>query len=287
MKLKLFYVLRYNTKGYKNNILGSNGQMSKEKTSWAVSIVSIIVVALVAFLSFKAFGNSESKTYDQQFMTSLEKGLEKRWSQPDKETKAAYGKYIQAELDNVEQYKDKNFKNSKLQEQAIAYINVLNESKDELDIFGSDEFYEKWDKTYDDRTSILVKINKIQKIKVSGDKNKSQLDELLGNGKSATKKTNSTDKLNSILKETSFEAQPKDYEDDTFTTYRAAVKNTTGADISDFTATVKLVNNDGVVVDSQYIDSEEWLQNETSQFEFMTDKDFSKTEIRVTYADFK
>lgn len=263
--------------------------MSKKKTVWAVSIVSIIVVALVAFLSFKAFGNAESKTYDQQFMTSLEKGLEKRWSEAnkDKETKVSYKKSIQAELDNVEQYKDKNFKNSKLQEQAIAYINVLNESKDELDTFGSDEFYEKWDKTYDDRTSILVKINKIQKIKVSGDKNENQLDELLGNGKSATKNTNSTDKLNSILKETSFEAQPKDYEEDTFTTYRAAVKNTTGADISDFTATVKLVNNDGVVVDSQYIDSEEWLQDETSQFEFMTDKDFSKTEIRVTYVDFK
>lgn len=261
--------------------------MSKKKSVWVVGTVSIIVIALIAFLSFKAFGNTENKTYDQQFMSSLEKGLEKRWSEPDKDTRAIYEKLVQDELDNVEQYKDKKFENSQLQEQVIAYINVLNKSKDALDIFSSDKFDEQWSKIYDDRTSILVKINKIHKIKVSGDKNQDLLDGLLGNGKSATKNTELNDKLNSILKKTTFEAQPKDYEDDTYTTYRAIVKNTTGSDIADFSATVKLLDNSGVVVDSQYIDSAEWLQNETSQFEFMTDKDFSKTEIRVTYADFK
>ena len=63
--------------------------------------------------------------------------------------------------------------------------------------------------------------------------------------------------------------------------------NTTGKDITSLSASVKLKDDNGVVVDSESISVQEWLKDEATQFEFMTDKQFTTSEIRVTYVDFK
>ena len=94
-------------------------------------------------------------------MSSLEKWLQDRWALTDKnddETKSNYEKYLNAELDQVSEYKDKKFKSTKLQEQAIAYINTLDEGKKSLKYFGSTKWSEDWYQIRDKRTSILVNI---------------------------------------------------------------------------------------------------------------------------------
>lgn len=236
------------------------------------------------------FGNKKNKKYDKQFMKDFEKGLQKHWdiSYVDdlKLSKSFYKKIIDVELKEIKDYKNKQFKSSALQEQVIAYINVLKEAKKVTNIYGSDEFDEKWMKVYDKRTSIIVKINKLHKIHVSK-RYQDYLDELLGNGKAANKNTKLNDSITTLLQNTTFEAQPKDFPDDTFTTFEAVVKNTTGADITSLSAVVKLKDDDGVVLDTEYLNADQWLKNEPTRFEFMTDQDFTSTEVRVEYVDFK
>lgn len=247
----------------------------------------VVIIALVAFFSIKSATNP-NRSYDKQFMSALENGLQNRWKISDKDssdTKSSYQKGIDAELEAVSEFKDKKFKSTSLQEQAIAYINVLNESKKTLTYFGSDKWNTDWDETYDKRTSILVKINKISKIEVSK-KNQSTLDELLGSGRAATEKSNFNTKLDNLLDKVSFTAEPKESPSD-YTTYKTTVKNTTGKDITSLSASVKLKDENGVVVDNQYINVDQWLNGESTQFDFMTDKQFAKSEIRVSYVDFK
>ena len=134
--------------------------------------------------------------YDNAFMTALEKGLVARWKISDKEdSKSSYKKAVQAELDSVEEYQDKKFKNTQLKAAALDYINGLKEQKSVLKYWGADDFDERWSAAYDKRTAALVAINKIHKIKVS--EKQDNLSELLGNGKSVNEKENLKKKLSS------------------------------------------------------------------------------------------
>ena len=82
---------------------------------------------LLLITIFKSIQNS-NKTYDSEFLTSLSKGLDKRWKDNDKypeESAKNYKLWVNDELDEVKDYGDKKFENDKLKELAIRYINVL------------------------------------------------------------------------------------------------------------------------------------------------------------------
>lgn len=261
-----------------------------KKKSVIFSFIAIILIAIIGFIVYFTTQNNEDKTYDDQFMSSLSKGLEKRWnitdSTPDDEYgKAEYKKSIDTELDAIEQYQDKKFENTKLKEQAVAYINVLKDSKSTLDYYSSDDFTEDWQTQYDKRTGILVKINNIHKINVPK-KHQDYLDELLGSGHNANKNDTFKTNLNNLLKSIDFKSQPDEfYEEGDYLDYRATLKNNTGEDIENFTADVKLKDDAGVVVDTEYIDADSWDKDESVNFEFSTDKQFTSYEVKITNAD--
>lgn len=260
-----------------------------KKKPFIFSSIAIILIAIIGIVFYFTTQNKEDKTYDDQFMSSLSKGLERRWditdSTPDDEFgKAEYKKSINAELDSVEQYQDKKFKDSKLKEQTVSYINVLKDSKSTLDSYGSDSFHDDWQAQYNKRTGILVKINNIQKIKVSK-KYQDNLDEILGSGHAANKNDTFKTNLNNIFNSANFQAQPdEDYEEGDYLDYTATVKNTTGENIEDFTADIKLKDENGTVVDTDYIDADSWAKDESVNFEISTDKHFSSYEVKITNA---
>ncbi|QIL50066.1 hypothetical protein G7084_01265 [Weissella coleopterorum] len=254
------------------------------------SSIAIILIAIIGLIVYFTTQNNEDKTYDNQFMSSLSKGLERRWniadSTPDDEYgKAEYKKSVNAELDVIEQYQDKKFEDSKLKEQAVAYINVLKDSKSTLDSYGSDEFTDDWEAQYDKRTGILVKINNIKKITVSK-KYQDNLDEILGSGHAANKNDTFKTNLDNMFKSIDFKAQPDEfYEEGDYLDYTATLKNTTGENIENFTADIKLKDDNGTVVDTDYIDADSWNKDESVNFEFSTDKHFSSYEVKITNAD--
>lgn len=231
---------------------------------------------------------SEKTYYDDKFMSSLAKGLESRWTYVDNnddESKEFYTVAIKKELDEVNKYSDLSFKDSKLQEAAISYINSLKKCKEIAQTFGADSFYEKWFDAYDQRTEALNKINKIKKIKVSK-ANQKNLDELLASGKEVQKNNKAKEQVTKLINSLSFvKDEEKSFEE--YGEYTATTTNNTEYTIEDLSVIAKLKNDQGVVVDEQYLIFNNWTPNETRQAEFGTDKTFSTIEYSIDYIEIK
>lgn len=82
-------------------------------------------------------------------------------------TEEGYETATQTELDVIEKYQDLKFKDSKLKEAALAYTNELKNGLEVAKTYGSDSFYDNWEKHYDSKTSKLITINDIKKVEVS------------------------------------------------------------------------------------------------------------------------
>ena len=184
---------------------------------------------------FKSIHN-RNKTYDSEFITSLAKGLDERWKitdlkNYDEREVEDYKSYIDYELIEIEQYKNRKFKNPKLKRLANTYINVqLNERKaiESRDTVESAFMYE-WNDYQDRRFELLLDINSIVAIPVQ---DKIRLDGILKDGK-AVKEFN---RVYGILVDT---LAPKDFVAETGSDvsgnekrYIGNFENTTGHDIT-------------------------------------------------------
>ena len=152
-----------------------------------VSLIPLLLMLLLITI-FKSIQNS-NKTYDSEFLTSLSKGLDKRWKDNDKypeESAKNYKLWVNDELDEVKDYGDKKFENDKLKELAIRYINVLKEGKEIASNFGAGSFDRQWSEIQNKRFELLLDINSIAEIPVQ---DKKTLDSILKSGK-ATKEFN-------------------------------------------------------------------------------------------------
>ena len=79
-----------------------------------VSLIAVLLILLLISI-FKSIDN-RNKTYDSEFITSLAKGLDERWKvsdlkNDDEEEIKDYKSYIDYELIEIEQYKNRKFKN--------------------------------------------------------------------------------------------------------------------------------------------------------------------------------
>ncbi|MDU7124543.1 MAG: hypothetical protein E6316_06770 [Streptococcus sp.] len=114
-------------------------------------------------------------------------GLDERWKvtdQKDDDEKEIedYKSYIDYELIEIEQYKNRKFKNPKLKRLANKYINVQkNERKSiENQNFVDSTFVSEWNKYQRKRYELLLDINSIVGIPVQ---DKNSLDSILRSGK--------------------------------------------------------------------------------------------------------
>ena len=152
------------------------------------------------------FIGDKNKTYDNEFINSLAKGLNNRWGivylndkdkdkvkdkdkDKEKESIKDFRDYIDCELIEIDKYNNRSFKDPKLKEFANAYINNLKETKEAIlkeksilgenfvdSTFTEDEWYKYQRKRYE----LLLDINSIVEIPV---KNKKSLNKILKSGK--------------------------------------------------------------------------------------------------------
>lgn len=252
-------------------------------------VLTLLTAILSVSLLLIACGNKQDKYADQGFMNDLSKGLEAIWSlsdsDPDNESKDFYKQLDKKELDSISSYSNKKFKNDKLHEHAIAYINALKKQKATLKYYGSDSFYDKWNKATSNRNAELLAINKIQKVKVPA-KYKDYPEELKGSGKAQVEKNNQNKELSNLIKSINFEAQPKEYPEDTFTTYKAVVKNTTGKTIKNLGLIVKIIDKDDTTADTQYVNTENWENGDKVKLSFDTDAEVNQIKVSKDYVEF-
>ena len=233
---------------------------------------------LTLFLSFlllcgcssSASNNASSveKTYDEEFMTALAKGLEERWEIADsnnlEESAELYASLEQSELDCVEEYSEKKFKDTKLQELAIAFINELKNGIEVAKKYGADSFYTDYINHQNKRTKILYEINQLKEIPV---KNVEQLNELLAQGKEVGEQETRLDAIKSIILNLEFTLD--DSKSDEYSkVYSAVAENTTSYNVLSVFMDVNLKDSDGVNIGTEYVSVDNWNSGEKARFEF-------------------
>ena len=159
--------------------------MTLIKKTLRVSLIAILLILLLISI-FQSIHNS-NKTCDSEFITSLATGLDERWkvnAQKDDDEKEIedYKCYIDYELIEIEQYKNRKFKNPKLKRLANTYISIQRNEREAIENqnFVDSTFVSEWNQYQNKRFELLLDINSIVEIPVQ---DKNILDSILKSGK--------------------------------------------------------------------------------------------------------
>lgn len=247
-------------------------------------MIKKIFALFVAILFIGGCASSQpkeaEKTYDNDFITALAKGLDARWVVADKDLaqknlfSTEFTKYPQFELKEIEEYKDKKFEDDKLKELAITYINELKEtqkSAEEDDVDG-------WKLHQNKRLSLLISINNLKEIPV---KNKDRLKEMLSDGHKVEKENTKQEAIKNLLSSVKFEVN-QEKSNQFSTEYYAIVENTTEYNIDYVDLLITLKDSDDVNYRTTYASQSNWKKGTKVRFEFTDfDQKLAKYEIQV------
>lgn len=240
---------------------------------------------------------AEEPTYaDQSFISDMKNGLQARWKlNEEDEAEEGYDEilvnseeyqemmnnYIQAELDYVEKYQNEKFEDSNLQEIAVKYVNLLKQHKDACQYMRVDynKYLEEFQPVYNERSKIISQL--VNDYGMTVDEEYQQtLNDFLTNSQLVIEQENEEAAIQQMLDGIQF-----DEVDDNggYKTYQAVVENTTGIDFNTLNITINLLNSDGVIVETAYDNVSAFAQGAKVQFEFMTDKEFTSTQVSVDW----
>lgn len=243
-----------------------------------------ILVSFILILSLGACSSSEEKTYDNQFLKDLSKGLMMRWdtqTEQDETEETYYNRLVDGELEYVSQYADKKFEDLKLQERAIAYINLLNMQKDALTYYSADysRFSKMWEQAYNDRTQAIKVFIDEYDIKFN-----SKYDEIVSsiasNAKAADESDLLEEKVSEMVSMVNFKKVKTSY---SYSYYEYIIENITDKTFSSFSLDINLLDADGVIVDTEYVYVNNFSPKQKAKLEFSTDVKFEKYEITADY----
>lgn len=263
--------------------------MKLKKTLLSILLLSLIagLCALLGCSSSSPASSSDEVHYaDKDFIASLSKGLEARWSLTDQEeddsatTIKQMQSYIQAELDELTQYETATFEDTKLQEQALKYINVLKDSYDNVNYSISDKDTDKWQEYVDERSVLIKDFVENYGLTVS-EKHQAILDEFIADGISVETKSAEEKAMKKLVKSLDFELA----EDDGYgwKTYIATLDNTSDYDIKDISVDVNLLDKEGTIIATEYASARNVAKGKKAKLEFNTDEDFKKIEKTLSY----
>ncbi len=243
-------------------------------------------------------GSAEEEVYyaDEDFINDMAEGLMERWdlnsadanvivADQSQEYQEMILKYINAELDHDAKYVDEKFEDSNLKELAIRYVNLLNESVDLCDYIPVDyvKYYDEYQPINDERSKIIASMVSDYGMTVD-EEYQGTLDEFLTNATLVIESENQEAEIENMVSSLQFEVVNDDEYSD-WKTYQAVMENTTSIDFNSISLTINLISDEGVILDTTYDTVNSFKQGAKAQVEFMTDKDFSSTEVTVSYWD--
>lgn len=242
----------------------------------------LFAVLMVVSLFLCSSAVNKAITYDNDFINSLAKGLDKRWEDASsnyEDTTAYYEKATQFELSEVGRYKERTFKDNKLKKLAIEYINVLEDSKEltskENNHFSSDRWVEYRRKRYE----LILDIHSRKKIPVQDTRN---LRDILDIGIKVKQKNEIIQALKKIFKGNNFTIS-KSSENSDELNCSGTFENTTDYYLSYVPMTIVAYNKNGKVI-FRKIDAAiiEWREGTTKELKLTVhDPDHDFKEIKV------
>lgn len=254
--------------------------------------VAAVIACLTLALGLSACGPGNSKSgsaaidyADDEAMAIIAKGWEKRADyieeNPEQSAKQFKGA-IEEELDVDEPLKDRQFKDSKLQEKVIAYINILDEQLELTESYSETDldFFQKWQSVYDERSSMIRDFAENYDLTV-GEKYADDFNELLRNGKAADRKTAQKDAITALISNANWEAEEDPY-GGTFKTYVANVQNTSEYNFSDVSLNIGIYDANNVRTET-FANVTTWRKGDTVKVEFITEADVQRIEAVPEY----
>ena len=257
-----------------------------------LALILIMLLALAACGTQTPEESMPPAYCDDAFLQDFMAGLMARWDLTDQadsaENKAKSERewrteIINTELNKIEQYRSGLFKDSKLQERALAYINLLHDQLDSLAYISADyeKYTDMWSTSYDKRTQMITDFISDYKLEFP-EKYAETVADMMTNAKIVTEKNELDEKIHQMVDALQFELIQNDYG---LKSYRAIIENTTDQAFSHFSVDVSLINADGILVRTEYASVENLSPGQKGYIEFMTDVDFSTYELRLNYYD--
>ena len=239
---------------------------------------SVVLCILVASFLAACGAGSSSKSVDESFIADAAKGLQARWDISDKQeqekitsTAETFTACIDAELNTIAKYKDAEFEDEALGTLAKEYIELLEKSKDLVA-----NYYDKNYETFNTEYTPMSQ-RRSQIIKSFSEDYQMPIDEEHADTlKTFIADADLTTAVQDIINSTSFEMTEDDYG---WKTYQAVAENTTDKTFDSFWFEISLVDKDGVVVETQSANTDNWKPGDKHRFEFSTDKEFDKIVI--------
>lgn len=234
----------------------------------------LLALGIVGCSGGSSSSGSEENYIDSTCMGVIASGWEARAALNDKITAetmlddAKYGAALQeaidAERNIVGDLKNQKFKDSKLQEKVLSYLNNLDEQYELAgDMDSTDlDFYTKWDTKYNERCSILKDFYDNYDLKVD-DKYADDFKEVLTNGKSAQAKTAQKEAIDALVSAATWDVADDGYG----TTFTAIIENTSDYSFEDVGIIVSCYDADDVKVEEAYASVNSWAKGEKAKFE--------------------
>lgn len=223
--------------------------------------------------------NSDEPDYaDSDFLKAMAKGLEARWDvdDPDTPDKDHYTTLVDSELSGLEQYTSKMFKDTKLQELAIQYINLLKQQKEALDYYDVEpEKYDKlWSEAYDQRSKIITQISQDYELPISS-KYDDTLKEMTTNAKGVEEQEALDSEIEKMIETGEFSKK------ENYGAYECTLvlTNTTGKEFDYFGIEANFLDKDGVIINSTGDGVNNWKPDTKVKFNFYVPEKFKEYEI--------
>ena len=239
------------------------------------------VVSLVFIVGAAGCGNTQKDDgpdyADDEAMSIIAKAYQKRSDvldqyeqKKDTDSVKHVKDAVQAEIDNDEPLKERQFKDSKLQEKVITYINLLEDSQKVNEDYSylSSDCSTEWTKVYDKRSALLKDFVDNYKLTVDS------------NGSSVKKKTETEDALNNLIASATFEKTDDGYG---YYAYSAVIENISGIDFGTVNLILALYDADGVKAAEVYASTNAWPAGEKVKFETGSDADAAQVKASVDH----
>ena len=247
-------------------------------------------VALAFGLTACAEPEPEGPDYaDDEAMEILAEGYEKilevaesqPYAEDDAMLKKNFVEAYEAEVAIIDQLKDRQFEDSKLQEKVIAYINSIHEYLNILDTYpiSSIEFYEAWEANYDKSASMIKDFVENYGFTID-EKYQDKLDEVLVHGKAATEKAQIKEDLDGLIAGASWELVDQGYGS---YVYSAVIENTTDYTFENVGLIFSLYDAEGVKTEDSYASTQNWAPGQKVRFEAYVFTEVSDMEVAVDY----
>lgn len=264
--------------------------ITKKMPMMGLLVLLICSLGFISACSQNDANAAKSKYVDDKAMNVIAAGFERRSyviesnaNDDDPHSIENIQEAIEAEIKNDKELKNARFKDSKMQQDVITYLNLLDDQLKVTEDYSqsSSDYYEEWNKVYDKRSAQLKKLVDNYGLEV-GEKYEDDFNDLIKNGKSVAEKTRYEDAINSLIQGANFEKSDDGYG---LYTYTAVVENTSGISFSNVSLTLALYDADDIKAEETYADTSSWAPGEKVKFEAMSDVDAARVVASVSSYD--